>query len=85
MSDERCKWTRGPWRLVGPFKGTVRAGAEWIGKIHWKNREANARLIAAAPDLYATLEWLARSYSSVDDDVIDERVSSVLARARGEP
>lgn len=50
------KWTPGPWRISG--KGTVRAGDDWVGSVHWRNREANARLIAAAPDLYEALQKL---------------------------
>ena len=47
-------WTPGPWRIAG--KGTIRAGEyNWIASINWKNRDANACLIAAAPDLYAAL------------------------------
>lgn len=45
-----AKHTPGPWRVAG--KGTIRKGDnEWIASIHWRNREPNARLIAAAPEL----------------------------------
>ncbi|MCO5159650.1 MAG: hypothetical protein M9939_00820 [Mesorhizobium sp.] len=47
------KWTPGPWRIAG--KGTIRAGQGWIADVNWRNRDANARLIAAAPDLAEAL------------------------------
>ena len=44
--------TRGPWRITG--KGTIRAGEhDWVARVYWRNQEANARLIAASPDLLA--------------------------------
>ena len=49
------KHTPGPWRIAG--KGTIRKGDnDWIADIHWRNREANARLIVAAPD-HAMICW----------------------------
>ena len=53
------KHTPGPWWIAG--KITIRSGKKgthsegWIGSVNWRNREANARLIAAAPDLLAEL------------------------------
>lgn len=62
-------FTKGPWRIAG--KGTIRAGDGWIGRIHWRNRDANARLIAAAPDMYEALKAAVESglvpKSSVSD------------------
>lgn len=52
--------TPGPWFISG--KGTIRYGngkadpkGGWIADAHWRNREANARLIAAAPELLEAL------------------------------
>lgn len=51
-----AKHTAGPWWISG--QGTIRAGEVfWAARCNWKNREANARLIAAAPDLLAALEF----------------------------
>ncbi len=42
--------TAGPWRIAG--KGTIRAGDHhWIANVNWRNRDANARIIAAAPTM----------------------------------
>lgn len=54
MSENKA--TPGPWRVAG--KQTIRAGNEWIGKANWRNGENNARLIAAAPDLYKAAKHL---------------------------
>ena len=48
------KHTPGPWWIAGT--ATIRAGQDaWIASIKWRNREANARLIAAAPEMLAAL------------------------------
>ena len=57
---ETVKHTPGPWWVAG--KGTIRWGdakshlTGWIASVNWRNRDANARLIAAAPD-HALLLW----------------------------
>ena len=46
--------TPGPWLVKG--RQSVRGSAgEYIAKANWNNGEANARLIAAAPDLLIAL------------------------------
>lgn len=52
--------TPGPWHIAG--KGTIRAGDGWIANIHWRNREANARLVASAPDLLEALEAMMHAH-----------------------
>lgn len=61
--------TPGPWRVFGATaeNGTsneIHADGEFIARVFMNGntlkREANARLIAAAPDLLAALEKLAR-------------------------
>jgi len=61
---------------------------DWIAAV-WQNenvtiQEANARLIAAAPDLYNALDVL---LGEVQDDSLDcvKQAKAALARARGEP
>ena len=54
--------TTGPWRITG--KATIRAGESWIADVHWQNREANARLIAAAPALLNALQLIAGTEST---------------------
>lgn len=48
------------------------------------NQEANARLIAAAPELLETLRFVARlSYGSPRNHAIQERVRAVIAKVEG--
>jgi hypothetical protein len=96
------KFTRGPWWLAG--KSTIRHGdansleTGWIGGVHWRNREANAHLISAAPDLYDAVNallGLIQLVTSRDDcppairealttsHRVDE-ANQALAKARGE-
>jgi len=59
------KWTSGPWSVAG--KQTIKAGRDrWIGKTNWNNGQANARLIAAAPEMYEALEPLAAIADAYD-------------------
>lgn len=46
--------TPGPWRVAG--KGTIRTETAWVASINWRNREANAALIAAAPTMFDGIE-----------------------------
>ena len=61
--------TRGPWRVTGPEKiyngEVIKSGDDWVAVVSDFNRydrdaerEANAALIAAAPDLYNALLYL---------------------------
>ncbi len=62
MSDS--KWTPGPWSLWGKADPSqvIASQSELVAQTVGGNDIANARLIAAAPDLYAALErtlnWL---------------------------
>jgi hypothetical protein len=78
--------TPGPWRTTGL---NVRAGDALIcyASNHWADdetpeseRQANADLIASAPDLLAALERLA--HPMADDDDLDY-AREVIAKARG--
>lgn len=102
MSND-TKWTPGPWR-VGPVDDTVVTapdGSE-IAAIDgdynepdlWPVMEANARLIAAAPDLYAALESQMRAttlalqsagHSAQDVADCTAQARAALCKARGEP
>lgn len=54
---KQTKFTPGPWWVAG--KATIRSGSPnsidtgWIGTLNWQNRDANARLIVVAPDMFA--------------------------------
>lgn len=95
----KTEFTPGPWMFAeGKFNCDPRSGG--IGSITTKEvgpwyvatienapgHEANAHLIAAAPDLYEALSLLydhARVYMQVMQNV-DQAVSAALAKARGE-
>jgi hypothetical protein len=79
--------TPGPWRQTGP---NVRAGDALIcyASNHWADdetpeseRQANADLIASAPDLLSALERLA--HPMADDDDLDY-AREVIKKAKGQ-
>lgn len=76
------KFTPGPW-TAKPFDRTwvvCFGGDEYlIGGVHL-NREANARLIAAAPEL---LEALKDAYPYIDNNHLRQRIGAVIAKAEG--
>ena len=86
------KWTPGPWKVLPrgdltskftiPVFATVGDGVV-CSIVHTYTAEprdrANARLIAAAPDLYEALAGLLAQY-----DLHDPAAEAALARARGE-
>ena len=91
------KFTRGPWyidhavdskgadeyRYVFSPRGDLGAFIAKIRLSPWpKEQEANAHLIAAAPELYETLAWLDRKGGLGLD--VHKTISAVLAKARGE-
>jgi len=69
------KHTPGPWTVKG--KQSIRGpNSEYIDKTNWSNGEADARLIAAAPDL---LEALRSTLADL------ERLATAEARANMAP
>lgn len=90
-------FTKGPWTSgVGTSTGmVVRANHEPkvrrnVASCGGMNREANANLIAAAPDMYEALEWL-ETYAMIqvdrhpdaEDNKGWRRIIAALAKARG--
>ncbi len=71
------KWTRGPWSVFG--RRTIRSGDDGIADVHYRNRDANAHLIAAAPLMYDMLSNL--EIVSHEDEI---KIAAILAEARGE-
>lgn len=96
MGEEMSKFTPGPWRVAGEDKNFVYAlsqsGANsfWahvqsagIDRITENEKAANARLIAAAPEMYDALKALVESpntFSSHDK----ARAEELLARINGD-
>jgi len=89
------KFTEGPWTFCQYNHGEIVAidkeddeYSELIcdtlitGDEEW---EANAHLIAAAPDMYAMLEDMYETLCLIGDDGEEtEEIKSLLAKARGE-
>lgn len=97
------KWTPGPWKrrdgaewIVDAARGCGRVASVGLGR---DEADANAHLIASAPDLYAALEYYAKQFCegfcdqlpeagtyhvSMDDQCSGCKARADLAKARGE-
>lgn len=104
-NDTQHKWTKGPWKqatrgpngcpIIGDNKGVMIAMLT-TGLNFEDQSEANAHLIASAPDLYAALEDIYAGcvsvYGSGEDKRINVNISPAafkameisMAKARGE-
>lgn len=93
MSGE-TKWTPGPWvaQATHPTPNKLdhlvrNAVGTYVG---WAYRNEDAQLIAAAPDLYASLEEARGTIQALIDEGytghVDQRgrIDAALAKARGE-
>ena len=80
------KFTRGPWEISKHQDGSsliVIGPEDWdIARVDYPDRNPNAHLIAAAPELYETLEEVIR-ISDRKHDAWD-KAKAALAKARGE-
>lgn len=83
------KWTKGPWRLapydsrlIWDARGLCVADLTSPDRLGY-SAEADARLIAAAPDLYEALEAFLQLDDANHQAAID-KARAALARARGE-
>jgi hypothetical protein len=87
--------TPGPWEVDQDASGTYFVGNNetigWVCDIdqiaedEWERGPvtmANARLVAAAPDLLAALQWIARVNAM--DYEYQERARAAIAKATGE-
>jgi hypothetical protein len=85
-STNETKWTPGPW-TVAPFTSNPQhssvAARDDVTVAEVFDRPADARLIAAAPDLYAALEAFMR-LGTMDDQAAIDAARAALAKARGE-
>jgi hypothetical protein len=95
-------WTPGPWKTLGyhgPYERTISTvekphreiasahADSWDGGYRLDRMEANAHLIASAPDLYDALQAIcdAQGYCGADDMAALMRTAQrALAKARGE-
>jgi hypothetical protein len=80
-------WTPGPWEISG--QKTIRTKRHdgrldgWVARANWQNGVANARLIAAAPEMAEVLERMAAPFAKWDDGALPEALA-LLARIKGE-
>lgn len=87
------KHTKGPWGIriteTGPWS-VFNADGNWIAvttRKQWKDEDkANARLIAAAPDLLEALEYMVNVCPAIDPDGEEahNRAADAIAKAKGE-
>jgi len=84
--------TPGPWHYREGSRIVVDGGGWWIAEVQAgradNSSEANARLIAAAPDLLAALENYVRVYGPlpvkrVDCVVVYDAAKTLIAKVRG--
>jgi hypothetical protein len=84
--------TPGPWSIPGSANlvGTEGEGRRLVAETHGANFEANAVLIAAAPDMLASLieltEWLRWHVGPADGEIHGLLINAVavIASAKGE-
>lgn len=94
----KTPWTPGPWVVTdepgyGRVEGTQVAGSDGyivalaIGDVEELPHEANARLIAAAPEMAEVLASIVKMHAIVDRGIapIDlDKARALLARIRGD-
>jgi hypothetical protein len=91
-SSASSAWTEGPWEVIEPdengqavVKGKhTEVATCWhhcVGSIE-KQMHANARLIAAAPELYAALSGMVGEFGPVRDDYYMDREQDTIDAAR---
>lgn len=86
---EATKHTPGPWALDDDGfvygEGFIVSDPHSSPEIDLDEREANARLIAAAPELLAALEW---ALDDPDSEILGEEwanaAQAAIAKAKGE-
>lgn len=95
MAETKTTFTPGPWLVDPRFPDTIRAAdgtTLFVGTTDNARKFENARLIAAAPDLYAAASEIIRLHDTYtgeprDDDAISLAMADLraaLARANGE-
>lgn len=73
------------YTMSNPLAASVRNGGESYPINHQAERaDANARLIASAPDLYSALKWARSLYRPDDKSDLVIAIDAALSRARGE-
>lgn len=82
--------TPGPWTVMGADEVVAKDARRWISRPHLEHEPgdaeflvdcANARLIAAAPDLYAALDGLGEAVVEADN-LDDGKIRDALNAAK---
>ena len=80
--------TPGPWYIHGIQSQDVEVAVVYTPRGVREVREANARLIAAAPDLLEALESMLSEHCGQNnhecDDIVHDLARTALAKAKGE-
>lgn len=91
--DPGRKWTPGPWSVAaypdGASLEVEGADSRMVAVLHWYDgdwpdqqvAEANARLIAAAPELYEAAEDFLAVWTEADQPDVEARAAISLGRA----
>ena len=92
MSEDKPKFTPGPWyvydtreRAEHAYDYYITAGQYFVAAVSPDSlniQEANANLIAAAPEMYEMLERLQKGHKK--GNATWQLIERVLAKARGE-
>lgn len=96
--SERKRYTPGPWEGSGPYsvpstgKGDIFSGGDWevypplgeSGPVALVNNEANARLIAAAPELVELAEELLLTHVNDISPPLYQKGKALLAKIYGD-
>ena len=89
----KTDFTPGPWRQTGTNVRTKDGGLICTAANHWADtttpggeKEANARLIAAAPELLAALEWIVDDWERATERTLpdDHETKAAIAKAKGD-
>ena len=87
MSKQETSYTPGPWEVFDSHTGIYildSAEQSAVCKIEWcLEDEANARLIASAPDLLAVLKRLCSKAGACCDGGTWREARAVIAKAEG--
>lgn len=94
------QFTPGPWTPVkvpgGDYRIQYNSKGNWLGLVYHdddqpERAKADARLIAAAPELYEALviaqdyaQWVFQQHGEPDVGLDLKRINAALAKARGE-
>ena len=82
--------TQGPWEINVDGDPYVQWGGStyqyvvWAPDEDYRNRKADARLIAAAPDMYEFIRQINREVGIVGNESLFYATNALIAKVRGE-